>query len=771
MTTVGPCLVQGRYDDGDYQVTFPEGCEPQEVSSIKPKDLWLLSDWPDWSYDRHGERIGDNHDDFKHESKQRTPTMMADIESTDERTYDDRDDAKHETKQHIPARYETKQGVPATMTEIEIPSMGDIKKDENRHYTRSSTRGKVLSANVGTTQNTTGRGGPNQYKIWDRGKDTLKTAHYPYHELVKPLALSAKQNHLPAGFPLSPTMQLIETMFACDVERILPRHWHQTKGHPLESFLQLAEIKELQDCCNRGVFGEPEEITEDMVAIGLMWVYAIKQYDASGLFRKFRARITLLGNQEKHLLDKILAYAPVAQAVTARLMIASHLHLKGIIYRKLDVSNAYINEFMKRKVYCKMPPGYTLIVTKKGDVIFRRLLPGEKQSKKCALVIKALYGGMDCGRVFWESWVDWHIADGFQLIHEERCFLHFRDSLGNFIKLCYHVDDNLIIARGDIFYQAYLARLALKFDYTEGILDSHLGVAYHFDHVKGEVHIEQSAQTRKMLKEFSFEDCKPAMAPTMTGPPPCAADCDEPYDGKWDMEAFIGHANYLHMCTRPDIGQVLKILSRFTKNFGRRHVEYAKHLLRYLKGTINEGLVYRTGFPLYYQIFTDASHASCVDTRRSIVSIVVKLGGNTVYWKNSFTKIVSHSSTESELMALDVGATIGQCLRWLIESIGGPVQGRIQIFVDNTGTISIASNPIQPGRNLHVHARYFYVRDLVYDDLFDIVHLPTNLQVADVGCTFKGGNIFLILKAYLMTCARIMHDDNDIPFWDVRMEM
>jgi hypothetical protein len=183
---------------------------------------------------------------------------------------------------------------------------------------------------------------------------------------------------------------------------------------------------------------------------------------------------------------------------------------------------------------------------------------------------------------------------------------------------------------------------------------------------------------------------------------------------------------------------------------------------------VNEGLTYRTGLPLYYQVFTDASHASCVDTRRSIVSIVVKLGGNTVYWKNSFTKIVSHSSTESELMALDVGATIGECLRWLIESIGGPIQGKIQIFVDNAGTISIASNPIQSGRNLHVHARYFYVRDLVYDERFVIEKIPTELQVADVGCTFKGGPTFIALKGYLMTCARVVHDDNQNPFWELQ---
>ncbi len=55
---VGRGFVLGRDDDGDYRVTFPEGCEPQEVSSIKPEDLWLTSDFPDWVYAPDGERMG-----------------------------------------------------------------------------------------------------------------------------------------------------------------------------------------------------------------------------------------------------------------------------------------------------------------------------------------------------------------------------------------------------------------------------------------------------------------------------------------------------------------------------------------------------------------------------------------------------------------------------------------------------------------------------------------------------------------------------------------
>ena len=185
------------------------------------------------------------------------------------------------------------------------------------------------------------------------------------------------------------------------------------------------------------------------------------------------------------------------------------------------------------------------------------------------------------------------------------------------------------------------------------------------------------------------------------------------------------------------------------------------------KGTMHQPLEYHAGFPLYYQIFTDASHASCVDTRRSILSVMIKLGGMLVFWKNSFSSIVSHSSCESELFALDIGAATGQCLRYLIEAMDGPVQGTVQVFVDNQGTIDITSNPVQSGRNLHVHARYFYVRDLVYDNQLVIVHLPTHLQIADIGCSYKGPHNFHTLLKHTINTARIVHNDEGIPMWDV----
>ena len=140
--------------------------------------------------------------------------------------------------------------------------------------------------------------------------------------------------------------------------------------------------------------------------------------------------------------------------------------------------------------------------------------------------------------------------------------------------------------------------------------------------------------------------------------------------------------------------------------------------------------------------------------------LVAKLCGNTVFWKVSFQGIVSHSSTESELMALDKGATTGQFLKWICVAIGASVQMPIPIFVDNTATISMGVNPVQPGRNLHIHARYYYVRDMVAMKEYNLDHLRTDEQVSDVLVTFKSSQTFLRLRTLLVNCAYVFENEH-----------
>ena len=63
---------------------------------------------------------------------------------------------------------------------------------------------------------------------------------------------------------------------------------------------------------------------------------------------------------------------------------------------------------------------------------------------------------------------------------------------------------------------------------------------------------------------------------------------------------------------------------------------------------------------------------------------------------------------------------------------------------------------VQPGRNLHIHARYFYVRDLVARQELMVVKIHTNDQLADILVSFKSFETFLRLRTLLLNCAYVV---------------
>jgi hypothetical protein len=81
------------------------------------------------------------------------------------------------------------------------------------------------------------------------------------------------------------------------------------------------------------------------------------------------------------------------------------------------------------------------------------------------------------------------------------------------------------------------------------------------------------------------------------------------------------------------------------------HFTAAKHVLRYLKGTLDHGLFYTPG-PISLSAFSDADWAGDPNDRRSISGLLVYLGHNPITWsaKKQFT--VSQSSTEAEYRTL-----------------------------------------------------------------------------------------------------------------------
>ena len=84
---------------------------------------------------------------------------------------------------------------------------------------------------------------------------------------------------------------------------------------------------------------------------------------------------------------------------------------------------------------------------------------------------------------------------------------------------------------------------------------------------------------------------------------------------------------YLAITTRPDIAFAVKELSKFQQNPGEGHWKAAKHVLRYLKGTINHGLIYEPDGKSGLVNYSDSDWAGCIDTRNSTI-------GSLHFWEN-----------------------------------------------------------------------------------------------------------------------------------------
>jgi hypothetical protein len=79
------------------------------------------------------------------------------------------------------------------------------------------------------------------------------------------------------------------------------------------------------------------------------------------------------------------------------------------------------------------------------------------------------------------------------------------------------------------------------------------------------------------------------------------------------------------------------------------HLTAMKHIMRYLQGTPDYGLLLRRSSGSDLVVYTDANWAGCPDTRRSMSGYAVFLGDNLVSWSAKRQTIVSRSSAEATI--------------------------------------------------------------------------------------------------------------------------
>uniref|UniRef100_A0A2N9J6C2 CCHC-type domain-containing protein n=1 Tax=Fagus sylvatica TaxID=28930 RepID=A0A2N9J6C2_FAGSY len=164
----------------------------------------------------------------------------------------------------------------------------------------------------------------------------------------------------------------------------------------------------------------------------------------------------------------------------------------------------------------------------------------------------------------------------------------------------------------------------------------------------------------------------------------------------------VGCLMYAMVCTRPDLAHAVSTVSRYMANPGREHWNAVKWIFRYLKGTVEHGILFSRQPGTNSVVgYVDADYAGEVDDRRS--------------------------TTEAEYMAVAEAAKEALWLKGLVKELGLN-QGGVQMHCDSQSAIYLAKNQVYHARTKHIDVRFHKIRELIVtgDIVLEKVHTSEN---------------------------------------------
>ena len=169
-----------------------------------------------------------------------------------------------------------------------------------------------------------------------------------------------------------------------------------------------------------------------------------------------------------------------------------------------------------------------------------------------------------------------------------------------------------------------------------------LGMVVKRDRAKKTLTESQRKFFKGILRKYRMEDFKAVATPVEPGRKFIKLSEDETPVNVQMYQQIIGSLTYAAISTRPDIAAAVNMLSKFMTKPGKEHMEGVKRILRYMKGTVDYGLVYcALDNKCILSGYSDSDWAGDVDNRHSTFGYVFQVYGNTISWSSKKQKTVA----------------------------------------------------------------------------------------------------------------------------------
>jgi hypothetical protein len=171
-------------------------------------------------------------------------------------------------------------------------------------------------------------------------------------------------------------------------------------------------------------------------------------------------------------------------------------------------------------------------------------------------------------------------------------------------------------------------KLATEFEMKDlGIMHYFLGLEVWQS--QNEIFLNQGKYALEIMKRFNMMDCKAMLMPMVTNLK-LLSDTSSETVYVTLYRQMIGSLMYLTN-TRPDICFAVNILSQYMVEPRHVHLVATKHVMKYLKGTIDYGLSYVSDGETSLHGYVDSDWAGSVVDRKSTSECFFSLGSTIVY--------------------------------------------------------------------------------------------------------------------------------------------
>jgi hypothetical protein len=316
-----------------------------------------------------------------------------------------------------------------------------------------------------------------------------------------------------------------------------------------------------------------------------------------------------------------------------------------------------------------------------------------------------------------------------------------------------HVDDMIVMAPTPEDLKEVEAKVEKHFKLVKQYDDfTYVGMSIKRDRTNRLIHINMEGHLSDILDKFAPPDLKPADTPASTTlfvdmpyPPSTSTPDDaqrrgtrewkrhnQPLDAerKAIFHSCVMSLMYPARLARGDFLLPVNYLSTKVANPNERHFAAMMRVLRYVKGTLKRGITLG-GNKIEPTVYADASD-KVHDDGRGHGGLFLSLGLGPVFSRSTKLRLITLSSTESELLIVSDSTCYILWWRAVLDLLGCPCKKPVTVYQDNQSAMLMQNGHASFRRSKHIIVRDSFIKEHIDAGKIVLKYLPTEEMCADM---------------------------------------